>query len=82
MEVSYKYFVKRGKNLVETFSSDDAMYVYKRLAEELISKKINCCRWIKSIKRENLYNGFQRITVVYNNGDNDHNGRGVYIVKN
>lgn len=81
MEVSYKYFDKRGKNLVETFSSDDTEYVYKRLADELIAKKINCCRWIKSIKRENLYNGFQRITVVYNHGDNA-TGRGVYIVNN
>ena len=81
MEVSYKYFVKRGKNFVETFSSDDTMYVYKRLADELIAKKINCCRWIKSIKRENLYNGFQRITVVYIHGDNV-GERGVYIVRN
>lgn len=81
MEINYKYFDKRGKNLVETFSSNDELYVYKRLADEMVAKKINCCRWIKSIKRENLYNGFQRITVVYNHGENS-DGRGVYIVRN
>ena len=80
MEESYKYFDKRGRNYVETFASDDKLYIYKRLADELIAKKINCCRWIKSFKRENLYNGFQRITVVYDHGSAT--GRGVYIVRN
>lgn len=51
--------------------------VYKSLASELIAKKINCCSYIKSIKRRQLYNGFIEITVNYDNG-----GRRIYTVKN
>ena len=71
------YEAKEGRNYTETWRSEDPAKVYEDLARELISKKINECRWIKSIKRTPLYNGFQRITVTY-----DHGGRRLYTVKN
>ena len=70
------YEAKEGRNYTETWRSEDPAKVYEDLAQELISKKINECRWIKSIKRTPLYNGFQRITVTY-----DHGGRRLYTVK-
>lgn len=75
-EISYIYQNKEGKKYVTTFTSADPLYIYERLAGELISKKINECRWIHSIKRKPLYNGFQEITITY-----DHGGRSVYVVK-
>ena len=71
------YEAKEGRKYCETWRSEDPARVYKDLAQELISKKLNECRYIKSIKRTALYNGFQRITVTY-----DHGGRRLYTVKN
>lgn len=59
----------------------DPGIVYESLAMDLISKKINCCQWIKSIKRKQLYNGFIQITVIYCN-DGKPYGRRIYTVKN
>lgn len=73
--VNYIYEEKQSGKYVETFKCEDAQRVYDDLAHELISKKINECRWIRSIKRTPLYNGFDRITVTY-----DHGGRRVYTV--
>ena len=73
--VKFEYQEKDGRAYVTTFSSDDAARVYEDLAHELISKKINSCTWIKSIKRRPMYNGFDEITVTY-----DHGGRRVYTV--
>lgn len=42
--------------------------VYADLCSDLINKKINKFKSITSIKREPLYNGYQKITVNYNNG--------------
>ena len=75
MSINYVYEEKQGRNYVETFRCDDEKRVYDDLAHELISKKINCCSWIKSIKRQPLYNGFDKIIVAY-----DHGGRRVYTV--
>lgn len=69
-------YIKDGKNYVETYSSTDPETIYKRLTSCLIAKKINCCKWIRSIKRVNLYNGYQKITVLQDNGVKDE-----YIVK-
>lgn len=75
MSINYVYEEKQGRNYVETFRCDDVTRVYDDLAHELISKKINECRWIRSISRKPLYNGFDKITVTY-----DHGGRRVYTV--
>jgi hypothetical protein len=69
-------YIKEGKNFVENYSTTDATRIYQLLTNDLISKKINCCNWIRSIKRENLYNGYQKITVSQNN-----DCKTVYIIK-
>ena len=61
-------YIKENNKYIETYSTTDPETIYRRLTEELISKKINCCKWIRSIKRVCLYNGFQKITVLQNNG--------------
>lgn len=68
--------VKNGKTWIETFCVEDPADVYEGLANDLIAKKINACSYILSIKRVNLYTGFQRITVNYTNGV-----RSIYTVK-
>lgn len=47
--------------------SDNKTEIYRRLAQELISKNINKCTYIKRISRSPLYNGYQRIYVTYDN---------------
>ena len=69
-------YIKDGKNYVETYSSTDTETIYRRLTNSLIAKKINCCKWVRSIKRVNLYNGYQKITVLQDNGVKDE-----YIIK-
>lgn len=71
------YEAKEGSRYTETWRNEDPAEVYKDLAEELINKKLNECRYIRSIRRKNLFNGFQQITVTY-----DHGGRRTYTVKN
>ena len=70
-------YIKNGKKYIETYSSTDPETIYKRLTSCLIAKKINCCKWIKSIRRANLYNGYQKITVSQDNGVKEE-----YIIKN
>ena len=61
-------YIKDGKNYIETYATTDPVNIYQRLTNTLIAKKINCCKWVKSIKRVNLYNGYQKITVLQDNG--------------
>lgn len=77
MENSVKctYEEKTRNGYTVTWETTDAEQVYSDLAHELISKKINACSYIRSIKRTPLYNGTQKITVTY-----DHGGRRIYIV--
>ena len=71
------YEKKEGEKYVVTFTCfNDPERMYRDLSSELIAKKINACRWIKSIKRTPLFNGFDHITVTY-----DHGGRRIYTVK-
>lgn len=67
--------IKEGKKWVETLVITDEKEVYDNLAHDMISKKINNCQWIKSIKRIPNYNGSQTIKVTY---DND--VRATYII--
>ena len=59
--------VKENNKWVQTYSTEDIATVYQDLSESLIAKKLNCCTYIRSIKRINLYNGFQKITVYHTN---------------
>jgi hypothetical protein len=61
-------YIKENGRYIENYSTTDASRIYQLLTNDLISKKINCCKWIKSIKRENLYTGYQKITVFQDNG--------------
>ena len=61
-------YVKENNKYIETYATTDIETIYRRLTEELIAKKINSCKWIQSIKRNNLYNGYQKITVHETNG--------------
>ena len=61
-------YIKENNKYIETYSTVDPLIIYQRLTNSLIAKKINACQWIKSIKRVNLYNGYQKIIVLENNG--------------
>lgn len=74
-EIKKTVEIKEGKKWVESMVVTDEKEVYDNLAHDMISKKINCCQWIKSIKRIPNYNGSQTIKVTY---DND--VRATYII--
>lgn len=57
----------------ETFNETE---IYKSLCTDLIAKKINQCRYIKTIKRIQNYDGTITIIVNY-----DNNTRSVYRIK-
>lgn len=73
----YEYQEKKNGKYVTTFTNPNEAATHEDLAQELIAKKLCACTWIKSIKREQLYNGYVKIVVTY-----DHNGRRVYYVRN
>ena len=75
--INFVVYSKINGKYVEQHSNNDAGYVYQRLAEDLIAKKINQCRYISRITRTNLYNGFAQITVIYDNGV-----KTIYTIKN
>lgn len=68
LEVSKSIYTKEGREWKQTYTTTNAAEVYEDLAQALISKKINACSYIKSIKRVPLYNGLQKINVLYDNG--------------
>lgn len=70
-------FIKKGNNYEQTHQTTDTVEIYKGLNHILISKKICGCSWVKSIKRVNLYDGNQKITVYTDNGC-----KYEYIIKN
>ena len=64
-----KIYTKKGNTyILDSYQTSEALEIYKRLTDSLIAKKINNCKWIRSIKRENLYNGYQKITIYQTNG--------------
>lgn len=77
--INMRYEKKEGREFVATDNSSDAALVYDYLAHDLIAKKINNCQYIKSIKREPLFNGFDRIIVTYGD-DGKVYGRRIYTV--
>lgn len=78
MKCNVVFEKKIGKTFEQTCSSEDKEQVYENLTHELIAKKMCGCSYIRSITRKQLYNGFVKITVSYDNGDrriyhiNDH----------
>ena len=74
--VNFIYEEKKNGKFVETFRCEDEQRVYDDLSHELIAKKINGCSWIRSIKRNQLYNGFIQIVISY-----DHGGRRTYTIR-
>lgn len=65
---------KTGKTWVNTYTDNNPDTVYKSLASDVIAKKVNQARYIKSIKRIQRYSHVE-IIVLY---DND--VRSVYYV--
>lgn len=76
-EINLIIEVKRGKKWIQETVITDETLVYKYLANDLISKKLNGCAYIKTIKRVPNYDGTQTITVTFNN-----DCRSIYTVKN
>ena len=65
-KIYYEVFDKVGKNTWESqVKVENQLEVYKRLCDELISKKINGSNFIRKITRRNLYTGYQEISVFY-----------------
>lgn len=58
---------KVGRKWETTYSSLDKATIYERLANALVSKKINQCSYIKSIKRVQHYTHVE-IIVTQDNG--------------
>lgn len=76
-EINLIIEIKNGKKWVQDTVITDETLVYKYLANDLISKKLNGCNYIKTIKRVPNYDGTQTITVTFNNDT-----RSIYTVKN
>lgn len=75
-EIKYLVQEKQGRNYVDVHVCNNEKEVYKQLSHDLIAKKINCCTYIKSIKRVNNYDGTINVTVMYSN-----NVRRIYTVE-
>ena len=66
--VFYEIEVKRGNVWDFCRREENPEEVYKKLASDMIAKKINKCTYITRITRSNLYNGYEKIYILYNNG--------------
>lgn len=67
-KVNFVIEVKNGKTYKTTRVCEDRAEVYESLSRDVINKKICACTYIKSIKRVQLYTGFEKIIVTYDNG--------------
>ena len=76
-EVKLVTEVKNGRKWEEIYVIYDETLVYKYLTNDLISKKLNSCTYIKTIKRVPNYDGTQDIIVTFNNDT-----RNIYTIKN
>lgn len=68
--------VKSGKAYEVTNVNENRAEVYESLARDMVNKKLCACTYIKSIKRIQLYNGYEKIIVSY-----DNNVRCVYVIE-
>lgn len=69
--------IKNGKTWETTYTETDPGSVYAALSRDLIAKKINECKYIRSIKRTPNYDGTCTIAVLYSTGD----VRSIYTVQ-
>lgn len=67
---------KEDNNWINCYETYNETEIYKSLCNDLIAKKVNACRYIRSIKRTQNYDGTITITVSY-----DNKTRSVYRVK-
>ena len=67
MNINYVVEVKNNGKYEQTNICNDRTQVYESLSNDLISKKLCNCTYIKSIKRIQLYNGYVKIVVSYDN---------------
>ena len=67
-KVNMTVYRKDRKIWIETAHNDERSYVYQCVFHDLFAKKIHNCTYIKRIRYEPLYNGFQKIIVYYDNG--------------
>lgn len=68
---------KAGREWIpDGFVVTDELAVYRDLASSMVAKKLNGCRWIKSIVRRPNYDGTCDITITHDNGF-----RRIYTVK-
>lgn len=65
---------KIGSVWIYTYIDNDAASVYRALSSDLVQKKINACKYIKSIKRLQRYSHIEMI-VTY-----DNNTRSIYYL--
>ena len=65
--INKKVEVKENNKYTESFTTYDQLEVYRSLSQDLISKKLCNCSYIKSIRRVNNYNGTVKIIVTYDN---------------
>jgi len=77
-KIQMTMYRKEGKEYIATYFSDDPYHVTESLQNALIAKYLQKCTYIKSIKREQIFNGFIRVIVYYDCC----NSKCVYIVKN
>lgn len=76
-EIKYTAQQKEGNKYIDKRTETDTAEVYKRLAGDLINKKLVGASWITRIIRKRRYDGMQTIIVTYDNG-----WRTVYEVEN
>ena len=72
----YVYQNKKGRGYETVQESDDADWINRQFLRELVAKKLAACSWVRSIRREPLFNGFHKYTVTY-----DHGGRSIYTIQ-
>lgn len=65
---------KSGNAWIYTYIDNDVTSVYRALSSDLIQKKINACKYIKTIKRLQRYDHVEMI-VTY-----DNNTRSIYYL--
>lgn len=61
-------YQKNGNKWEKTFETYSIETVKNKLLYDLINKNLCKCLYIKSIKRVNHFDGWQTVTVYYDNG--------------
>jgi len=68
MTENIKTYIKLDGEWELSAINEDKNATYKSLAQDLIYSKLHNCTWIKKITEENKFNGFEEITVYFDNG--------------